>query len=219
MCPFADPDGSDDFGPHDQSVPCLAGCVDHRLVGLEDPVGKPVLPHVLPDVFRRVHLWRSGRQEDQGDVSGNGQVSGRMPAGPVEQEDRVCAAPDIAADLVEMMLHGLGVGMRHHQGRAGASRRTDGAEQIGALIALIGGQAGARTLPCPDPRSSVLLADAAFVLEPDFHLLAPWQPSKMGVQRDGEVFLNMSMTRASCCGCFGRPEIFTKPNRLRIVPT
>ena len=131
----------------------------------------------------------------------------------------MCAARDSAADLVEMMLHRFGVGMRHHHRCARASRRADGAEKVCAFIALIGRQGGTCALPRPDARLPVLLADAAFVLEPDFDLLATWQAAKMGAQGDGEVFLNMSMTFASCCGCFGRPEIFTKPSCLRIVPT
>src|SRR5215207_4406110 len=46
-----------------------------------------------------------------------------------------------------MELHGLGVGIRHRERRAGAARRADGAEQVGAFVPLIGGLAWARAAP------------------------------------------------------------------------
>jgi hypothetical protein len=35
------------------------------------------------------------------------------------------------ADLIQVRLHGMGIGLWHHQGRADAACRADGAEQIG----------------------------------------------------------------------------------------
>ena len=71
-----------------------------------------------------------------------------------------------------MKLHGLGVGVGQGERRAGAARRADGAEQVGALVALIGGLAGRvpRRAHCRD--EAVLLADPGFVLEPDLDRLA-----------------------------------------------
>jgi hypothetical protein len=43
----------------------------------------------------------------------------------------MCAGSHGLADGVEMKLHGMSVGERHHQGRTGAARRADGPEQIG----------------------------------------------------------------------------------------
>lgn len=82
------------------------------------------------------------------------------------------AAGDIAADFVEMVLHRLGIGIGHDQGSTGAACRTDGPEEICTFIALIGRQAGTRTLLCPDSRLPVLLSDAAFILKPNLDLLA-----------------------------------------------
>src|SRR5215204_2640786 len=48
----------------------------------------------------------------------------------------------------------------HGERRAGAARRADGAEQVGAFVALIGGLAWARAAPRPLPHEAVLLADA-----------------------------------------------------------
>ena len=74
---------------------------------------------------------------------------------------------DVAADLVEMHLHGVGVGLGQHEGGAGAAQGTDGAEEIGVLVALVGGQARAASCPCPQPDTAVLLAEPGLVLEPD----------------------------------------------------
>ena len=68
-----------------------------------------------------------------------------------------------------IFLHGLRVRPRQHERRPLAVSRTDGAEQIGVAIALIGRLAGARALSCPQARQAILLAKACFVLEPDLH--------------------------------------------------
>ena len=91
----------------------------------------------------------------------------RVPAGAVEEQDGVGAAGDGAADLAEMGLHGLGVGEGHGEGRADAARGADGAEQIGALVALVGRLPGPGAAPGPLADETVLLADARLVLEPD----------------------------------------------------
>lgn len=42
------------MGLVDEVVPGFAGGVDDGVVGVEEAVGEPVLPEVLPDVFDRV---------------------------------------------------------------------------------------------------------------------------------------------------------------------
>ena len=50
-----------------------------------------------------------------------------VPAGVVEQQHRVRAGRDGSADLLEVGLHGVGVGERHGERGTGSPRRTDGA--------------------------------------------------------------------------------------------
>jgi hypothetical protein len=69
-------------------------------------------------------------------------------------------------------LHGLGVGEGQRQRGADAARRADRAEQIGVLVALVGGLARPRAAPRPLPDQAVLLADPSLVLEPDLDGLA-----------------------------------------------
>ena len=92
-----------------------------------------------------------------------------MPPGPIHQHNPMRLSGDMAADLVEMPLHGLRVCPRQHERRPLAMGRADGAIQIGVLIALIGGLAGARALLRPQPRQAVLLTQPRFVLKPDFY--------------------------------------------------
>ena len=115
------------------------------------------------------------------------EAAGRVPAGAVEQQDGVSALGDGAGDLVEVELHGLGVGVGQGERGAGAARRADGAEQVGALVTLVGRLARPRAAPRPLPHEAVLLADAGLVLEPDLDRLAFGDVGQMRLQRGGEV--------------------------------
>ncbi len=102
---------------------------------------------------------------------------------------------DVAADFVEMHLHGACVGPGQHEGRALAAQGTDGAEQIGVFVALVGGQARAASLLRPKPDAAVLLAEPGLVLEPDLDALVLGQMAYVGCERAREVFLKPSSTR------------------------
>src|SRR4029450_2386259 len=105
------------------------------------------------------------------------------------------ALGDGAGDLVEVELHGLGVGEGESQGGAGAAGRTDRAEEVGALVALVGRLARPRSAPRPLPHEAVLLADAGLILEPDLDRLVR-NPGQVGHQYGGKVFLKASIVRA-----------------------
>ena len=117
----------------------------------------------------------------------------------------------VTADFVEMLLHGMGVGPRHHQRSADTPGRTDGAEQIGALVSLICRLARPGSPFRPQPHVTVLLPDAGFVLEPDFQSLALRQMVYVGFERAGEVFLNASMTLVFWAGWRGLALMWEKP--------
>jgi len=142
-----------------------------------------------------------------------------VPSGAVEQQDGVGSLGDVAGDFVKMELHRLGVGERQRERRPDASGGTNGAEEIGALIALIGRLAGPRSSPGPLPHEAVLLADAGFILEPDLERRRRRQAVEMGAQRAREVFLNASTIRSSWAGWRGRALMWEKPSFLRSLPT
>ena len=97
-------------------------------------------------------------------------------------------------DLIEVHLHSGRVGFRQDQCRAFAEHRTYGAEDIGALVALVGRQARPRAFLGPNSGAAVLLANAGFVLEPDFNAPPFRQMAYVSLERGGEVFLKSSMT-------------------------
>ena len=87
-----------------------------------------------------------------------------MSSCPVEQQHGVGALGDVARDFVEVELHHVSVGMRQREGRADAAGRADRAEQIGVIIALVGGLPWPRSAPGPLANLAVLLTDAGLVL-------------------------------------------------------
>ena len=129
------------------------------------------------------------------------------------------AARDGPPDLVEMVLHGLGLGERHDQSRPDAARRADRAKQKGALVALIGRLPGTRAPPGPLPDDPVLLPDPSLVLEPDLDRLLPGKVREVGSQRGREVFLKAAIVSAFWPGCRGRALMWEKPICLSTLPT
>jgi hypothetical protein len=112
----------------------------------------------------------------------------------------VRAGGDVARDFLEVELHHVGVGIRQRQRRPDAASGADRAEQIGVVVALVGGLARPRSSPGPLPNLAVLLADAGFVLKPDFDRRRLRQAFEMSPQRERKVFLNASTIRSSCAG-------------------
>ena len=125
---------------------------------------------------------------------------------------------DVAADLVEMKLHGLCVDVRQGKRGASAARRANGAKQVGALVALIGGLRGPGSAPRPLPDAAVLLADARLVLEPDLDGSAVRYAAEMRREEAGEVFLKAAMVSPSCLGCLGRALTCENPRCFKSLP-
>jgi hypothetical protein len=129
----------------------------------------------------------------------------------------VRAGSDVARDFVDVELHRLGVGEGERQGRAFALSGADRAKQIGVFAALVGGLPGPRSAPRPLAHEAVLLADARFVLEPDFNRRALRQGGQMDVQDRREV--NASTMRTSCPGWRGRALTCEKQSVFKSLPT
>ena len=60
-----------------------------------------------------------------------------MPSGSIEEQNGMAALRHLAADLLEMQIHRLGVGIRQDQGRTDIAMRADRAEYVGPFAALI----------------------------------------------------------------------------------
>jgi hypothetical protein len=116
MGPFSVPNRHDDPGLVDKLVPGLGGDRQNFVVGFEDPIGKLILAHELPNVLDRVQFGRSWRHGHQGDVGRDRQLVRGVPTGLVEDEDGVGPGRHLEGDLVEMPLYGLGFAARQHKG-------------------------------------------------------------------------------------------------------
>jgi hypothetical protein len=94
---------------------------------------------------------------------GTVELGGGVPSSAVEQQDGMRALGDVATDLVDVELHGFGVGERQCQRCADPTRWADSAEQVGALVALVGRLAGPRSTTRPLPHDAVLLTYAGLI--------------------------------------------------------
>ena len=94
-------------------------------------------------------------------------LSWSVPPGAVHQDDAMGLGGDVAADLVEMHLHGGCVGEGEHESGTLGSHGTDCAKEVGVRVALIGGQAWPCSLLRPNAHTPVLLSQPGLVLEPD----------------------------------------------------
>ena len=173
----------------DEPSPGVTGGVDDGVIVLEDAVREPVLAQILPDILDRVQFRSARRQQDRRDVLGHVEFSRCVPAGAIEQQHGMRAFFDMARDFVEMELHHFRVGVGQRQRRAFALGGTDRAEEIGVLVALVGGLTRTGSAPRPLPHEAVLLADARLVLEPDFDRRSRRKVGQMRLQRRFEVFL------------------------------
>ena len=126
MSPFSASDRHDLPGLIDELVPGFATQRDDIVVGLEYPVGKPVIAHELPYVFDKVKLGRSWWQEHQCDVGWDLEPAGGVPSGPVDDEYGVSAWCHQGRDFIKMPLHGLSVAAGQDKARTDTARGTDG---------------------------------------------------------------------------------------------
>jgi len=170
--------------------------IENVLIVGEDPVGEPIVAHILPDVLDGVEFGRLGRQRDERYVFRHGQLRGDVPSGPIHEQNGMCSGFDGKRDLLEVQRHGLGVAVREHETGRLAERGTNGAEDIGRGGSLILQGKRSRAAFCPASGDLVLLTDAGFVLEPDFEGLAAGRGDRRQDVRD--FFLNASTAASSC---------------------
>ena len=109
MGPVPQSDGHDAPRLVDELVPGVAAMVDDVVVGFEHAVGEPVVAQELPDVFGRIEFGTFRRQRQNGDVRGNVELVGHVPAGLVDHQHGMGAGRDMPGDFRQMQVHRVGV--------------------------------------------------------------------------------------------------------------
>jgi hypothetical protein len=142
-----------------------------------------------------------------------------VPAGTVEDQQGDGTDADALADFGQMFVHGLDADCRHDQRGAGAARRADGAEQVSPGKPPIAPDARTRAALGPDAGQRALLANAGFILKPDFDRPAGKLRWDCGARQPGEVFLKASCASRSLCGCRGRTDMLLKFSFFSSLPT
>src|SRR5215208_7275703 len=90
-CPVPGADGADALWVTDEEVPRADASIDDGLVGVPNQGGQFVAAQESPDVFHRIEFGAVGGQIEQGDVLRHAQaLAALMPAGAVQQQDRMC---------------------------------------------------------------------------------------------------------------------------------
>ena len=194
MCPLSHANGHDAPWLIDEVVPGEAAVVDDVVVGLEDPVGEPVIAHELPDVLDRVELGASRRQRQQGDVGGDDQLGRPVPSGLIEDDDGMGTVRHVEGDLFKMHAHRLAVAAGHDDACSLAFSRADCTKDPCRGTPLITRGRGARAALGPAPGELGLLADPGFILPPQLYGRSLGKALADLRQTGGEAFLKMAMS-------------------------
>jgi hypothetical protein len=137
----------------------------------------------------------------QADIARQAQNSAKlMPACAIQQHDGVCARCDVTRDLGQMQVHCLGIGFGQDKRCADAAGWTDSAKDVGPVVAPIARCGRPGPLFAPDVGQAALLADARFILPPEFDWLAASLGRDDISDQRGKVFLCASCAEGSACG-------------------
>src|ERR1019366_2151048 len=156
------------------------------------------------------------RKRHEHDILWQDELWRTVPTSTVEDQQGDGTDADAFADFGQMLVHGVDTDYRHDQGRAGAACRADGAEQIGPSEPP---DARARAALGPDAGQRALLANAGFILKPDFDRPAGKLLRDCGARQLSEVFLKASCAPRSLCGCRGRTDMLLKFSLFSSLPT
>jgi hypothetical protein len=195
----------------------LAG-VEDVLVGGEQAVAEEVVFEVLPGFFGGIAFGSSGGNIDQGDIGGDAQRLRAVPPGAVGDHGSMHLRGQRGADLIEVQLHHGGVGAGQNQADGTVARGTEGAEDIGIVVARIDGHGRTRPFRGPAVGPAAFLADAGFILAPQFNAFIGVRGGDC-LEFGGKVFLKDATASTACAGCFGRPLIQDCPSRCSRLQT
>jgi hypothetical protein len=120
---------------------------------------------VEPDALDWVQLGRIGRQANQRQIVGHGQIAAGVPPGAVEDHDGVLVGRQRRREASEKLAHGRGRDRRQHQAEVAPGGWFDRCESIGKGVALIDRSGRSLAAQPPAMTGAALLADPGFILE------------------------------------------------------
>ena len=121
----------------------MAAGIDDVGIGIEVAVSEVVLAQILPDVLLAVEFRAIGRQPKQGDIVGDSEGMGDVPACAIQDDDSMATDGYVARYFYEVLVHGVGIGKWENQCCPCALGGADRPKDIGTSIALIGERARA----------------------------------------------------------------------------
>jgi hypothetical protein len=124
----------------DEAIPREAAVVEDIVVGFEDPVREPVVPHELPDVFDRVELGTLLWEREQGYIGGHSERAGAMPSRLIEEQDRVRTRCNGGGDFGQVQGHPLGIAAWQYKGCSLAFGGADRSVNISRCRPLVFGR-------------------------------------------------------------------------------
>ena len=145
-----------------------------------------------------------------------------VPASAVADQHGSGTWCDLSADLAQVQIHRLDVGVRRDHGGADRTVWADGPEQIGQFVTVIAHHQRPRALGRPNVGVGSFLADAGLILEPYFYRRRSRGAEQRRFDQAGEVFLKAVSASASFFGWYGRGCRRLRPswfNHLPIVCT
>jgi hypothetical protein len=121
-----------------------------------------------------------------------------VPSCLTQNGDRMNVQRHLERVLLMAPLHRSGIAARQHQGGCDASRRTDGAEDIGRLSALVMRDTCPAAAFGPAPSDLVLQADPGFVLGAHFYTSILRERGTDHLQLAREAFLKTRIASSFC---------------------
>jgi hypothetical protein len=129
------------------------------------PVREEALLEIEPHALDGIELRRVGRRGHERDVGRHAERARVMPAGLIKHHDDVLIVGDGGSEAVEELLHRLGVGIKHDEGKAVVGAGLNASKDVGECEALVAEPRWALAALPPDMAGPTLLADARLVLE------------------------------------------------------
>lgn len=167
----------DAFDVVGEGVPGTAASIDNRVVVGEQLQAQKSLSQIQPDPFDRIEFRAIGRQSGQGDVVGDDEFLGAVPAGLIQDHDDVDIVGHGLGEAFEKNRHGRGVGLGQDQTEGVAGFGRHGAEDVGRGKAPITQACGALAFGPPAMTKAAFLADPRFILKVEADRLAGMSPA------------------------------------------